>query len=259
MELRTNIFNAGNRIILIFLFLFLVVLFLPNKSSAQFANRIFIGGGITTSEIIGKNWGALPLVKSRDTISIIGGGFTGPQPGFGILITTVLDQEENFKIPFSFEHNFYHSAQRLPLSKNITQYLTHTINLSTISLGLNYAFIHFPLAEAKAYLGVEAKGVFVANDEFIYDRVDENSTNSIRTTTSKKTVFRLGGGAILGIEGKIWDPWYINIYAGFAVMNSIGRDNERGELFTPNIDYQIEKQESYVNYFHSAFIIQYRL
>lgn len=74
---------------------------------------------------------------------------------------------------------------------------------------------------------------------------------------NKKSTTRMGGVIKLGIDGELWDPWYVNISIGLGVMNLFGRKDARGELLTPiRLN---EYKENYVYNLLFSMLIQYRL
>jgi hypothetical protein len=251
-----NFKNFSLRII----FIIILISFFSNISYAQFKNKIFIAAGLSTVEIMGDNWGKLPILQ-RDTskADIIGGGFTGPQTGFGLLLTMIPDEKENFRIPIGFDYYLYNAAQRVPYTRNITYQFHHDINVYNLNLGLNYVLLRLSLAEAKILTGIEARTSFISGQDFntaIEDRTVTTPDKIIRQPAKANTV-RLGGALRLGIEGHIYEQWYLNINYGIGVMNLLGNDNSRGELLTPKID--PEKTENKVWNFLFSFLLQYRL
>ncbi|MGA1435753.1 MAG: hypothetical protein ACO34C_09675, partial [Candidatus Kapaibacteriota bacterium] len=61
----------------------------------------------------------------------------------------------------------------------------------------------------------------------------------------------------VGIEGVVEDRWSVNISAGYTVFNLLGRDDKRGELFTPSA--VTETVESIIGGNTTAVLIQYRI
>ena len=241
-------------------------------TKAQFQDRFSVAFGISTIEILGNNPGRLPVFERDSTKSdVVGGGFGGPQPGFALQFMTYLDKKERFRIPIGFDQYFYSSAQRLPYNNEVEFSLKHKVTVSTFSLGLDWAFIEFPLAEAKLFVGLHAMGTFVYGDEYTvfidYNNVPRNDTTIVHP--SKEATFRLGGFGKFGIEGRIYERWYLNISGSLSMMNLLLRDEElkypngnpkpmeRGELFTPKVSKEYE--ESFVSNFQFRFLVQYRL
>ncbi|MFP4527420.1 MAG: hypothetical protein ACLFQX_02645 [Candidatus Kapaibacterium sp.] len=231
----------------------------PHSATAQFTSKTYISGGLSTLAMPGETPNTLPMVQ-RDTTKeqITGGSFNGSQPGIGLQFLFVLDKEENFRIPLGFDYNFFRAAERIPISAFYEARLKHRVDVAGINLGLHYAFLKFPLAQAKIYGGIEARATYVFNGEFqkiqnykLDDLMDEDVT-----IPTKPDVWRFGGQARLGIEGEIFDPVYINTSVAFGVINLIGRDDQRGELFT--ILSQYENEESLVSVINFSFLIQYK-
>lgn len=225
--------------------------------SAQFETKFYLGGGIETSQILGDNHGQLPMLQ-RDTskADIRGGGFISGNPGITALLTMMMDKEENLRVPIGISHYFYNSAQLIPASSALTVQLRHIVSITSLYTGAYYSFASFELARARAYGGVEVRGTFIYGDEFSVEYQYKEIPDELNTS-SKESAFRLGGAVRLGVEGKLWDPWYVNISGAYSVINLFGRDNARGELLTPKE--QPETEESYLQNFHFAFILQFRI
>jgi hypothetical protein len=227
---------------------------------AQFKTNIYFGGGLSTISMPGENPNTLPMVQ-RDTTKdqITGGSLNGSQPGFEFRFTFTLDEEENMRIPIGMDYTFYRAAERIPISAFSEARLKHSVDAIGVNLGFHYAFLEFPNALAKVYAGIEARGTYIYDGKFrkildykLDDRMDEDIT-----VATKENTTRFGGLLRLGIEGELLDPWYINTSFGFSLLNLIGRDNERGELFT--LFSNLENEESLVKALHFSFLIQYKL
>ena len=73
----------------------------------------------------------------------------------------------------------------------------------------------------------------------------------------QETATRLGMGLRIGVDGEVFAPWYVNISAGYNAFNLLGRNDSRGELFTPsNLS---EKVESIIGAIATTILIQYKL
>ncbi len=251
---------------LLTIFSVIVVLFpmTLGKANSQYAGNVFVAGGLSTIDLMGDNPSSLPMVdfaewQTADPDPVWGGGYTGPQSGMGLAFTFLLDDEETYRVPIGLDYYFFHSVQRVPLARDITIHLKHTYSVGSLSLGFDYVYVRFPLAEAKSYVGVDTRLTLLAADKYTMFRNFHNSDDldSTYKVQTKDDAFRLGGTLKLGIEGKIYDRWYLNINAGYSVMNLLLRDDERGELFTPPV--QPETKENLVYGFVFRFFVQYRL
>lgn len=238
-------------------------------SRAQFKDRLYISTGVTTAEIMGNNLGGKPILErdtSAENFGKVGGGFTGPQPGISLLFTMMLDSEERFRVPVGIDHYFYQSAQRVPYTANYTLYLRHSMSVSTLRLGFDWAFAHITMAEASFYTGIDLNATFLSGDEYSveweHSFLDSLST---RSTSSKDNAVRFGAGLKFGIHGHIYENWYVNIFWNWSIINLLGREEEtgepleRGELFTPKTANNKEYEENYVHQFNFNFQLQYRL
>ncbi len=68
---------------------------------------------------------------------------------------------------------------------------------------------------------------------------------------------RLGSEYKLGFRGELVKNFYINSFLGIELLNLLGRDDERRELFTPYK--KGETQEQYVAQWHFVLMIEYKL
>lgn len=244
------------RLELIILLLTLIVFQSP--TFAQFSN-LSITSGISTISILGDNPGAKSIIE-RDTTKepIYGGSFKTPQACFSFQVNVGLDNENKFIVPIGFEYVYFNALERIPAATQLTVYLRHSISVPTFYTGLLYQFMKFPLANVKAYAGIEARASFVQEGVF-YRRFYYHALDSsfIYESKTKDAATRLGATIRLGFQGEVIDPWYVNFSAAYGIMNLLGRDDKRGELLTPLRNF--ETKESLVYNLHFALLIQYRL
>lgn len=254
--------NKLNRLIIkiTFFLIFVLMLNLPILAQTGFIDfrSVSILFGLSTSRIIGDNPGAKPMVERDSTKPAVNGGsFDGFQPGIVLKLNFKIDKQGNFEIPIGFEYNFLRAAERIPISKYTTASLNHSVDIPAISIGFNYHFLKFPLANVKAYIGLETRLNFIQSGiwrrEIRYGYLD---TTDILERKTKVPATRLGGVLHLGIEGEISEPVFINTTFGIGAMNLIGRDNSRGELLTFSRYNEIE--ESIVFNYYFSLMIQYR-
>ena len=248
-----------------FVIVFFIVVFF-NRADAQYGERYFITAGLSTIDLIGDNIANEPVIPTDPDAQFAGGGFLGPQLGFNTTLTYLLDKKGIFRVPLGFDIYFFDAVQRVPQSREIRYRIHHSLNVMSLNLGFNVAFLRFPLADAKAYIGIESRTAFIFGDQldihFIYS--DPSRQDSIHTNPAKDDVFRLGGAARLGLEGKIYQRWYVNMSVAWGIMNIFGREEEtgepleRGELLTPVTGYD-EYKENLVYTYHINFQVQYQL
>lgn len=240
--------------------LIILLLILSNSYAyAQFSKNLFPAIGISTVKILGDNPGALPILQTDTTKeAITGGSFDGAQPGVDFRLTYTLDDDKTFRIPFGMDYSFYEANERIPASQFVTIKLTHSLETASIYTGFHAVFLRFPLADAKAYAGLEARGTLIHNAKYRYREVyaTDGTANKDITIESKKDAWRFGGLMRIGIEGEINKSLQINTSAAFAILNLLGRDNKRGELLTPFATF--ESEESIVYNFHFSLLIQYK-
>jgi hypothetical protein len=232
--------------------------FINNSLFSQFKN-LSITSGISTISILGDNPGAKSIIE-RDTTKepIYGGSFKTPQACFSFQVNVGLDDENKFIVPIGFEYVYFNALERIPAATQLTVYLRHSISVPTFYTGFQYQFMKFPLANVKAYAGLEARASFVQEGVF-YRRFYYHALDSsfIYESKTKDAATRFGAVVRLGFQGEVIDPWFVNFSAAYGVMNLLGRDDKRGELLTPLTNF--ETKESLVFNFHLALLIQYRL
>ena len=221
--------------------------------------EIQIGIGLTTSWLNGSN-PASDIILPKDTVHTIGGGFNGQQPGIALRGIFIMDPERRMRITTGLDYVWFTGLQRIEGS-GYTLYARHTLEIPTTVLGFEYAFMNLPLANAKLYGGVDARYSFITNGTFrrkiVYKLIDNIDDVTISTKKSFGTPSRFGAALKLGIEGELLDPVYVNISGAYGAINLIGRNNRRGELFTPTTD--DETQESLLGNIMFTMMIQYRL
>lgn len=232
-------------------------------SSSQI--RFRVAGGMSTDWIINNNPATYRITGSTmdptDSTQPYGGGFDGVQMGWGIKGFMDIDKQKRFRIPVGVDYFIFTGAQSF--GANIYRISARNdVKLYTGILGFEWSFVEFPMAFARAYVGTEARLLFVSPNEYTLsikfpDRV------IVETVSHKPAATRLGGMVRLGLEGEIYYPVFINTSIAWGVMNLIGRDQVpgtdggRGELLTVKNDH--EGAESIVQHVNFTFMIQVRL
>lgn len=247
----------------------LVFNIIQNQNASSQIPQIHISGGFTTQSFLGDEIATNPLV-ARDSLTLPGGSFNGQQLGATIRAMLFLDTAKKFRMPIGLDYVRFFGAQRLEVSQFYRIQLFNSLQVITPTIGLDYSMFKLPLANASMYVGAELRGSFFTNGNLIredylnfYDTInnfqvfDRDSLLKRIEIQNKPNTFRLGGAVKLGVEGKIQDPLYLNISLSYGSPNLFGRDNARGELFTPNKTF--ENQESVVQQLFFHFLLQYRL
>ena len=222
---------------------------------AQFNSKYQVAFGIITTQILGDNPATLSMLDNQAT----GGSFPMTQPGMELRFTFPLDDNNNIRIPFSLDYTFFRGKERENYNRKIIDYYSHTVDVLGINTGIHYAFLNIPFARAKVYTGLEARLSYLSNIKFewLRDYLEPAFPDEIYDIQSKPDAFRLGGALKLGIEGKLNKNWYINAGGSLMITNIVGRDNSRGELFTPFA--RLEAKESLVYNLQIFILIQYQL
>lgn len=225
---------------------------------------LYIAGGLSSSWFVGNDRmtfpfaPSLPLPDDADEF-VPGPNYKGQFPGLGIRGMWVFDQARKFRASFGLDYHFYVSRDR-ELSEGLIIRKLNSHYIPAFTGAFDYAFINLPVAQAKIYGGLDVRGTFVVSntyEEFIEYQFNSSLNRSL--TRSKEGTFRLGGGAHLGVEGEIFDPWYVNLSIGWGIMNLVGRDDARGELLTPYPDEKYENKETRVYNIFANLFVQYRL
>lgn len=244
-------------------FIALALVFIYSSAFSQFKGVRF-AGGVSTVEILSNNLATKNFIHKEGDETFSGGSFDQSQPGFRLEALFAIDDEETFEIPVGLDYHFYMGREKDGaydvthiLKKNDTDVLTWT-------LGLNYSFFKFnPInSVAKFYVSLDTRTAIVFQGHFEQDKFSADlKTHDILALDTKKSAVRLGGALSIGLNGRIYDPVYVDFKAGFGLMNLIGRNHVRGELLTPfkyTTNYT-ENHEGYLYNFHFSMLVQIEL
>jgi hypothetical protein len=239
---------------------------LPAVSSAQI--RFRVAGGISTDWITSDNPAVYRIVpEDADALGDgqVGGAFDGAQMGWGLRGYIDLDKQKKFRIPVGVDVFSYSGAQSIQ-SDFYSIRVQHENTLTTGLAGFEWSFVEFPWAFARAYLGAEARVLFVGENLITYDEkqiVNGELQERFVQYNGKPSTTVVGALARLGIEGEVYYPVFINTSIGWGAMNLIGRDERptseggRGELLTPVS--RNEGPEQILYHVNFTFMIQVRL
>lgn len=236
-------------------------------TSASAQVRFRIAAGLSTDWITSDNAAIYRLASSQNapTDETFGGAFDGAQMGWGIRGYIDLDKQKKFRIPVGFDYYLFKGAQSI-VGETYSIRITHENALSTILTGFEWSFVEFPWAFARAYIGAEARLLFVGENTIIRDSktlVADSIIQRVDVFNGKPGATRFGAMARLGIEGEIYYPVFVNTSVGWGAMNWLGRDTRstsnggRGELLTPVS--QNEAGEAILNHLNFTFMVQIRL
>lgn len=246
--------------------LLVVILLMPSQAKADVYDYDYsLGVAFTTSKILGDN----PAINTMRLInsSVPGGSFNGAMPGVELVGQYKLDDIGDWRLVGGLNYTFYSARERFPsdLSENR---LTHTVNILTPLVGINYTIFRFPSAMSSFYAGLQLRYNYIHGSEFTFTET-LNSTGEIvprkPRDIGKENTGRVGGLLKLGIEGEISENYMINVSWGIDVLNAFGRDNGRGQLLTPfqQKDFVIvvpsELKEDLTYNFYFSLMIQYRI
>jgi hypothetical protein len=243
----------------------LVLLLLAASADGQI--RFRVASGLSTDWITNDNPAVYTL--SGDTSKPnrpYGGAFDGAQVGWGLRGYIDLDKQKTFRIPVGVDLFLYRGTQTVNgIGYNFR--VDHAANLISTFTGFEWSFVEFPLAFARAYVGAEARFLFVGENTITTRGVTIIRPGEEIITqdkyNGKPSAFRMGAMARLGIEGEIYYPVFLNTSVGYGVMNLVGRDERptwqqgRGELLTARP--LNESGEGLLYHMNFSFMIQVRL
>lgn len=221
-----------------------------------------LGISFTTSKILGNN----PAINTLAPINTpnVGGSFNGAMPGIEVKGQYKLDDVGDWRLVAGANYTFYSAREKIPRDKSIYR-LSHTVNILSPLIGLNYYVFRFPTAMSSIYTGIEFRYNYVHGSD--YQVAEENKeTGDIKTSKlfGKANAGRVGGLIKLGIEGELYENYMINVSWGVDALNVLARDNNRGQLLTPfskndlKIGVDLENQEDLTYNFYFSLMIQYR-
>lgn len=214
--------------------------------------------GLFTTKLFANERNTALMAQSDSTANaFIGGSLDGVQPGIEVRFTIKLDDEDNFRIPVSFDYSFFQARERVNITQYLVARLQNSMNVLGMNAGFHYVLAHLRPAKANVYAGVEARFSFIHDVQFsnFLDYLVLNDSD--RTTTySKGNAFRIGGMATLGVDGRLRKDLNINLSGSVSIPNLLLRDNSRGELFTPVKLFETE--ESIVYQWHVSILLQYK-
>ncbi|MFN4908489.1 MAG: hypothetical protein ACK475_11220 [Bacteroidota bacterium] len=253
-----------NRSILIVSFVLSAIL----STAVEAQIRFRIATGLSTDWITNDNPAVYQLSGSPDTSNPdrpYGGSFDGAQVGWGLRGYVDLDKQKTFRIPVGVDLFLYRGTQSI---KGIGYdfRVDHSTDLVSAFTGFEWSFVEFPLAFARAYVGAEARFLFVGENTITNTGrtfVDGKWISTQDQYTGKPSAFRMGAMARFGIEGEIYYPVFLNTSVGYGVMNLVGRDDRptwkegRGELLTARP--LNEPTEGLLYHLNFSFMVQVRL
>jgi hypothetical protein len=229
--------------------------------------RFRVAAGLSTDWITSDNPAVFRLASSQNAVpeETYGGAFDGAQMGWGLRGYIDLDKQKKFRIPVGLDYFMYKGAQSI-VGETYSIRLTHENALTAALAGFEWSFVEFPWAFARAYVGAEARMLFVGANTITRDSktlVADSIVQRVEVFNGKAATSRLGAMARLGIEGEIYYPVFVNTSVGWGAMNLLGRDTRstanggRGELLTPVS--QNESGEGVLYHLNFTFMVQVRL
>lgn len=237
------------------------------STSATAQIRYRVAAGLSTDWITNDNPAVYRLASSQNASpeETYGGAFDGAQMGWGFRGYIDLDKQKKFRIPVGLDYFMYKGAQSI-VGETYSIRVTHENALTAGLAGFEWSFVEFPWAFARAYVGAEARLLFVGENTITRDSktlVADSILQRVEVFNGKTSATRLGALARIGIEGEIYYPVFVNTSVGWGAMNLLGRDTRstanggRGELLTPVS--QNETGEGMLYHLNFTFMVQIRL
>lgn len=242
--------------------IFIVFVFSTFFSKAAYNDIKSISFGLKSINIVGDNLNTRPMIPI-DTYNgelIQGGSYESFESGIELRYSIPLGTKELFRIPVSVDYTFFRSKELDGSSNLLRIRFSNKVNLFGFNTGLHYYIAKYKFSKAKIYTGIEARALFVHNANYMHevDYLNPALDNQDFTVEeSKDNAFRMGPFVRLGVEGRLYQDIYLNLSVASGIINLIGRDNSRGELFTPNANFQTEESLAYT--IELSFLVQYRL
>lgn len=243
--------------------LLVVVLLMPSVAKSDVYDYPYsLGVALTTSKILGDN----PAINTLRPInsSIPGGSFNGAMPGIEIVGQYKLDDVGDWRLLGGVNYTFYSAKEKFPGDVSVFR-LSHSLNIVSPLVGINYTMFRFPTAMSSFYAGVEFRYNYIHGSEFTLNETSRiNDAVLSQRSISKESAGRMGGLVKLGLEGEISENYMINVSWGVDALNLLGRDNARGQLLTPystkvlvpGFGWELEEELTYNFYF--SLMLQYR-
>lgn len=196
---------------------------------------------------------------------VIGGSFDGMESAVRMSLTTNISRDSKWLLPISYEYLFMRANELIyyNLTPQINYFGTfhHEIDVQKFSIGVDWQALQTPFGDVKFYVGLDAKAFYISNQKFVREdiRMFNDTTVEINKFpyTPKANTFRFGLEPKFGFRGHIINNFYINSFIGYEMFNLIGRDDARGQLFTPFRNN--ENKEDIVNAFHYYLSVEYKL
>ncbi len=195
---------------------------------------------------------------------VIGGSFDGMESSIRASLTTNIDRKSNFLLPISYEYMFMRAGELIyyNLTPQINYHGTfnHKIDVQKFSIGLDWQALQTPFKDVKIYLGLDAKAFLITNQEFTRTDVKIQNDSTVQIDKfpylPKEDAFRFGCEGKIGFRGHLINKFYLNTFIGYEVFNLLGREDKRGQLFTPFSKY--EPKEELITAWHYYLSIEYK-
>jgi hypothetical protein len=178
--------------------------------------------------------------ENGEDIDILGGSLQETQSGIDLKFLFPL-KNEDLHIPVGFDYIWCKARELDNMEaseyngKVISQYKSNIFSLYT---GIQYDLIEFPEYRIRMHADLLAYATYFHNNDFSKVVKDGATVKKEIPLESKDDTFRAGLGVNLGAEARIYRGLFFNWDLGVSCYNLIGRDDERGQLMTPQKQFE---------------------
>lgn len=215
--------------------------------------------GLQTTNILYDNPGKkliAPQVGENQTF-IRGGSFDVSQPGIEIRMD--IPYQDKYFIPVGFNYTFFSARELIPVNNLVESKWRHNLDVFSVFSGLYYIYYSFDRINVDLYAGGDIRGSYIWDinfeNELIYQELPDQS--QVNSPGTKDEVFRLGTTIKTGVKSKFKGYLNLDISLGYTFFNILPADEKRGELFTPET--QFETGESLVHTLNVNILMRFFL
>lgn len=196
---------------------------------------------------------------SSGSLRSLNGGFGTQNSAPRLMLSVPLEESLDIRMPVSLAYFPLYSfwAQRTSSDSRLVR--EHSASIFEIRAGVTMKLFEWNTI-ADFYFGTNVSASFVGESEFnqYSERLSTREKFPSADGGKEGAGMRLGGGVELGFEGHLVDEWFINCSASGNIINLMGRDDERGQLFSP-LYFDDETGENSLVTVMFNFMVMYKL
>lgn len=230
--------------ILILLIPVCFILFLPAS-----ARNIHFTGGLSTLTFVGDNPATHGFVhdfkEGADKDFTIGGSFQETQRGIDLRADLSMTEDDKWRIPVGFNYIFCRSRE-MRNYRELKAVKAFNTDILSLYSGVHYCLWKYPVQDISVYAGAEVYGSYFTNIKYEIYFKDGGKELDREPRPTKDNAFRIGSALRLGGEGKVYKDVYLSWGVGLHCMNLLIRDEGRGELMTPSLEYEYNYEETFL-------------